>query len=176
MVVLFFVLFFVSTLLFFKMLLFESSCYTTLQLEKPYKIWKVATGGRSSHFVASKINDGYSSWRFACEYSKQGQYYILKQFNEYVKSHAPHIVSTDQINGYHYDQTTSKIDWGNQQIGLDLIPRDDNGKVLSAEDTTLLRLYRVHEAVGLLLLIFFFERILFLHGWNNIANPTIHCI
>ena len=42
---------------------------------------------------------------------------------------------------------TAKIDWGNRELGLDLIPRNDAGEVMDAESSSVMELFRVHQKV-----------------------------
>ena len=42
---------------------------------------------------------------------------------------------------------TQKIDWGNRELRLDMIPRNERGEVIDADKTSVVDLYRIHEKV-----------------------------
>jgi hypothetical protein len=41
-------------------------------------------------------------------------------------------------------KVTSKIDWGNKLLNLDLVPRGDNGEIVSEDTTSVMDLFRIH--------------------------------
>lgn len=42
------------------------------------------------------------------------------------------------------ERATEQIDVGNRKLGLDMIPRNSRGEVITTADTTVMEMYRVH--------------------------------